>query len=254
MPRAETPTPTAVILAAGLGLRLRSVEAARPKGLIEIGGEALLTRSVRALRAAGVRDFIVVTGWKSEHLAAWAAVACPAARCVENAAFATTGSLASLLIGAAAVPGRDLLIVESDLLYEWRAPRELLAAPAGDTVLVSGFTGNGDEVWVYPDAQGNLRSMSKRADAGAQPLGELVGLTRVSAPAMAALHAAATRLPATAHYEEGLNAIAASRPIALRLLADLVWGEIDDPAHLERARSRVWPRILAADLRPPVPV
>lgn len=238
--------PVAVILAAGMGTRLGTLAAGQPKGLISIGGEAIIARSVRTLQTAGIRDFVFVIGWQGDAYRTWCARHCPAARVVENAAFATTGSLASLVIGAAAAPDRDLLIVESDLLYEDRAPRELLAAPDRDTILVSGFTGSGDEVWVYPNAAGQLRTLSKSPRADAEPIGELVGLTRLAAPTVRALRAAAHDLPAAAHYEDGLNVLAGRQPIALRHVADLIWCEIDDPAHFERARLAVWPRLALA--------
>jgi 2-aminoethylphosphonate-pyruvate transaminase len=244
---AADPMPVAVILAAGMGTRLSSLAAGQPKGLVAIGGEAIIARSVRTLQAAGIRDFVFVVGWQGDAYRTWCARHCPAAHLVENAAFATTGSLASLVIGAAAAPDRDLLIVESDLLYEDRAPRELLAAPARDTILVSGFTGSGDEVWVFPNAAGHLRALSKSPRADAEPIGELVGLTRLAAPTVLALQAAARALPAAAHYEDGLNVLAAQQPIALQRVADLIWCEIDDPAHFERARLAVWPRLGLAE-------
>lgn len=239
-----------MVLAAGLGSRLRAVHEAQPKGFVEVGGEPIIARSVRAMRAAGVGEFVFVTGWMSEAYRRWLALAVPGAQCVENAAYATTGSLASLLIGAAVAPGRDLLVVESDLLYEARAPRLLLAAPSPDTVLVSGFTQSGDEVWVYESTPRRLAHLSKRRDPARQPAGELVGLTRMSASLVAGLGDAAKTLPAGAHYEDGLNALAAGRHIALLPVPDLLWGEIDDPAHLDRARRVLWPRLAAQTAAP----
>src|SRR5438067_1200865 len=59
------PPRRAVILAAGQGIRLRSTVDDRPKGLIEIGGEPLVGRSIRLLRDAGVDEVTIVGG----HLA-----------------------------------------------------------------------------------------------------------------------------------------------------------------------------------------
>jgi NDP-sugar pyrophosphorylase family protein len=49
----------AMILAAGLGMRLRPLTNDRPKALVEIQGHTLLEIALRRLRAAGVRDVIV---------------------------------------------------------------------------------------------------------------------------------------------------------------------------------------------------
>lgn len=238
---------TAVVLAAGLGSRLQTVHAQRPKGFVEIGGTPIIARSVRALWTAGVRDFVFVVGWQAEAYRAWCHAEFPAAVCVDNAAFASTGSLSSLVIGAAAAPGRDLVVVESDLLYEQRALEALFAAPSSDTILISGFTQSRDEVWVYERAPGVLAQLSKGPPAERQPVGELVGLSRFSARLVAGLARAAQSLPAAAHYEDGLNALAATHPVSLLRIADLAWCEIDDPQHLERARNLVWPRVQRAD-------
>ncbi|MBC7368276.1 MAG: phosphocholine cytidylyltransferase family protein [Undibacterium sp.] len=236
------------MLAAGLGSRLQSVHNARPKGFLEIGGMPIIARSVEALRRAGVSEFVFVVGWRGEIYRDWCAQKCSGAVCVENAEYATTGSLRSLLLGAAAVPERNLIVVESDLLYEQRAPDLLLAVSEMDTVLVSGFTRSRDEVWAYESAPNLLARLTKRRDEeNVEPVGELVGLTRMSASLIRDLGTAAQTMPGTVHYEDGLNALAASRPITLLPVPDLAWCEIDDPAHLARARHAVWPRTVTAD-------
>ncbi len=247
-PPATSNRPVAVVLAAGLGSRLQAVHNARPKGFVEIGGKPIIARSVEALRRAGVSEFVFVVGWRGDVYREWCARECPGSVCVENPEYASTGSLSSLLIGAAVVPERNLIVVESDLLYEQRAPDLLLAASVMDTVLISGFTQSRDEVWAYESAPNRLVRLTKRReDEIGEPVGELVGLTRMSVSLIRDLGTAAPTMPVTVHYEDGLNALAAARPITLLPVPDLAWCEIDDPGHLTRARDAVWPRIVAAN-------
>ena len=58
-----SPVHDAIILAAGMGIRLRSMVRDRPKGLIEIEHETLVGRSVRLLRDAGMTRITIVTGY-----------------------------------------------------------------------------------------------------------------------------------------------------------------------------------------------
>jgi N-acetyl-alpha-D-muramate 1-phosphate uridylyltransferase len=55
---AEVPR-TAMVMAAGLGKRMRPLTATKPKPLIEVGGKPLLDHVLDRLRAAGVRKVVV---------------------------------------------------------------------------------------------------------------------------------------------------------------------------------------------------
>jgi N-acetyl-alpha-D-muramate 1-phosphate uridylyltransferase len=70
---AEVPK-TAMVMAAGLGKRMRPLTATRPKPLIEVAGRALLDHVLDRLRAAGVQKVVVnvhyLPGALEAHLAA----------------------------------------------------------------------------------------------------------------------------------------------------------------------------------------
>src|SRR5947199_5442056 len=60
--RAEVPAEvphTAMIMAAGLGKRMRPLTATKPKPLIEVGGKTLLDHVLEKLRVAGVKKVVV---------------------------------------------------------------------------------------------------------------------------------------------------------------------------------------------------
>src|SRR5438270_13114212 len=65
-----------MIMAAGLGKRMRPLTATRPKPLIEVGGKALLDHVLEKLRAAGVKKVVVndhyLPGALEAHLASCA--------------------------------------------------------------------------------------------------------------------------------------------------------------------------------------
>ncbi|WP_448583025.1 nucleotidyltransferase family protein [Thermaurantiacus sp.] len=64
----------AMVLAAGLGRRMRPLTATRPKPLVEVGGKTLLDRALATLRSGGVRRAVVNVHYMADqvesHLAA----------------------------------------------------------------------------------------------------------------------------------------------------------------------------------------
>jgi NDP-sugar pyrophosphorylase family protein len=58
----------AVILAAGEGKRLRPLTKNRPKALIPIANKPIVNYPIRSLLDCGIRDIIVVVGYRKEHV------------------------------------------------------------------------------------------------------------------------------------------------------------------------------------------
>ena len=110
----------AIILAAGRGSRLGPHTADRPKCLVELAGRTLLDRQLAALRDVA-DDIVVVRGYAAERIAV------PGVRYIENRDFATRNTVDSLMKARALFQG-DCLICYSDLVYETRLLRELVAS------------------------------------------------------------------------------------------------------------------------------
>ena len=58
----------AMILAAGLGTRLRPLTLHTPKPLLAVGGKPLIVWHIEALKRAGVDDIVINTAWLGEKL------------------------------------------------------------------------------------------------------------------------------------------------------------------------------------------
>ena len=238
----------AVIIAGGRGVRLKGMGEQRPKGFIELGGRAIVERSLECLAAAGVKRTLIVTG----HLREWyegLAARVPNVELAHNPDFASSGSMYTLYVAREQIR-EDFVLVESDLVYERRALEVLFSAPSSDTLLTSGPTHSGDEVYVEASG-GRLTGLSKQREAlKGEVVGELVGLTRVSPRCLAAMCAHAERVFRESRhldYEQALVAAGRRMRIDCPVVSDLVWTEIDDEHHLARARETVYPRIMARE-------
>jgi 2-aminoethylphosphonate-pyruvate transaminase len=240
---------SAVILAAGMGTRLRGEVEDCPKGFLRLGQQPIIDESIDRLEAAGMQKIVIVTGYCADHYEQLAARRGGLVSTVHNPRFADSGSMYSLYC-ARDVIDDDFLLLESDLIYEPRALTGLLNESATDAILLSGPTGAGDEVWVET-RDGNLVAMSKdRETLTGVVAGELVGISKISAVLFALMQEIAGRTFETSlHYDyetDCLVAAAARRPICCPVVADLVWSEIDDPDHLQRARELIYPRIVSS--------
>ena len=70
MPR--LPITTAMLLAAGLGTRMRPLTERTPKPLIPVAGRPLIGHALERLRAAGVRKVVMNVHWLAGQLEEWA--------------------------------------------------------------------------------------------------------------------------------------------------------------------------------------
>lgn len=58
----------AILLAGGLGTRIREETEFRPKPMVEVGGKPILWHIMRNLAEFGIKDFIIATGYKSSMI------------------------------------------------------------------------------------------------------------------------------------------------------------------------------------------
>lgn len=237
---------TAVILAAGMGIRLGGLGREIPKGFLRLGEQPIVEESLRRLLSAGVERVLIVTGHLAEFYQSLQARYPDVVELVHNPHYAVSGSMYSLYC-AREFLADDFLLLESDIVYEQRALLVLQGGAEPDVVLCSAVTGSDDAVFVTTEGR-DLREMSKqRAVLQHTLFGELVGITRVSATLFGHMREQAERLfesgQRIAYETDCLVAAARAYPVRCLRVDDLVWCEIDHQQHLERAREVIYPRL-----------
>jgi len=115
----------AIILAAGRGTRMGVYGKDKPKSLLEIEGTSLLQRQVDTLRAAGIEDVVIITGFCHEL------IALEGVRTFHNPLFATTNMVESLLCARSELDG-PVVVAYADILYSEELVKTLLSDLRGD--------------------------------------------------------------------------------------------------------------------------
>lgn len=238
----------AVILAAGVGRRLRPLTYDKPKGLVDVHGKALLHHQLQALFAAGVEDVVIVTGYRQELLRE--AVECwrlpfHSVEWVVNEDYATTNTLISVSLVAPCVLGHPFLLINGDV---WLSPRALDAFDAlpqtYDTMqsfLVVDANVKLDEeaMKVRLGPQGNIVSISKSMPVlGAY--GESIGVYLFGSASGCAFLEQVQRLSSQPHlFYEAALAMALDAGLMMKPLHidAYTWAEVDDSSDLQRARQ-----------------
>ncbi|MDP3089404.1 MAG: phosphoenolpyruvate mutase [Nitrospira sp.] len=111
----------AIVLAASRGSELGELTEHQPKTMVKVQGAPILTRIVDAYNAVGVKDIVVVRGYKKET------VNLPNLTYVDNDEYADTGELFSLLKALQSRKGRaqQTLISYGDVLFNKYIPQSL---------------------------------------------------------------------------------------------------------------------------------
>ncbi|KPJ58685.1 MAG: hypothetical protein AMJ42_02820 [Deltaproteobacteria bacterium DG_8] len=241
-----------VILAAGRGRRLRPFTNNLPKAFIPIKGKPLIKYSLDNLKKAGITDVIIVTGFceslfKKKLGDSYKDINITY---ISNKRYETTGSMYSLTQTEGRIDN-NILLIESDLLYEFEALTKLINSPCPDVILVAPVSGSDDEVFICVDESDYLMDLGKNITNKDKAKGELVGITKLSPQFLKKLYEKAKedyrKGEMNYHYEEVIFKLSKTYPIKCLLVEDLAWIEIDRKEDLRRTREIIFPRISKAD-------
>ncbi|MGE0040795.1 MAG: NTP transferase domain-containing protein [Vicinamibacterales bacterium] len=243
---------TPIILAAGRGRRLGAAGAQRPKCLVPVAGETLLSRALARIERAGFRRAAVVVGFRSDRVRAHVASLATRleVRFVENPRYETTNNLYSLALGLEAIGG-GVTVINGDDYFHGDLLRRLGDEP-GDAAAVVDFkrplAGDAMRTQVVGT---EITCLGKSLPADLAD-GNAIGLYRFSGAAADALRAEVARWVSDgrldAFYVEAVSALAKTISIRAVSTGGLTWGEIDDPHDLAAAPGRIARMLAEEDL------
>ena len=148
----------AILMAAGLGSRMRPLTDTVAKPLVKVNGVPLIETVVAALERRGVAEMYVVTGYKAEQFEALAERHA-GVRLVHNADYATKNNISSVAAVADRMASSDCIVCEADLFLP--RPDVLCRELAHSGYFGRMVAGRSDD-WVFDtDAAGRITRVGK---------------------------------------------------------------------------------------------
>ena len=232
-----------VILAAGMAKRLRPLTDEKPKCLLEVGGKTLLQRTVDAMISAGVKEFVVVTGYRENMIREFLTVNYPqyTVHFIDNPDYEHNNNIFSLWLAMQKLHGQEVLLMDSDILCDPEAVRRV-ARKTNPALAMQQHELGEEEMKIVVDEAGRITEISKTCSP-ADAIGESVGIEKMTPAYTEAIYQELRKMI----LDEGLIDIFYERAFE-RLIpqghtfevvdtTDLFSYELDTPEDLEKASA-----------------
>lgn len=205
----------AIILAAGMASRLRPLTEHTPKCLLQIGGRTLLGRSMDALISAGIRNFVIVTGYLHEQIEQFVEQTygnSVSVTYIHNEVYDSTNNIYSLWLARPEAEGEDVLLLDSDLLYEPQIVQKVLTEKAPNVLTLIRHELGEEEMKVVTGSDGSIKEISKTCPI-CDACGESLGIEKMSGTYTTALYSELKSMINQEHLENKFYELAFQRLI-----------------------------------------
>ena len=232
-----------VILAAGMAKRLRPLTDEKPKCLLEVGGKTLLQRTVDAMISAGVKEFVVVTGYRAEMIREFLTVNYQLSiiNYIDNVDFEHNNNIFSLWLAMQKLHGQEVLLMDSDILCDPEAVRRV-ARKTNPALAMQQHELGEEEMKIVVDEAGRITEISKTCSP-ADAIGESVGIEKMTPAYTEALYQELRKMildegQIDIFYERAFERlIPQGHTFEVVDTTDLFSYELDTPEDLEKASA-----------------
>lgn len=162
----------AVILAAGMGSRLKAVTGGKAKALLEVGGRSLILHQLEALADHGIGPVLVVVGYQAEEVQREIG---ERAEIIVNERYAETNSLYSLWLARRWIRG-PFILLNCDLFFDPQILAQVAEEP-GNVLAYDSTSSKGREQTKVAIKQRRVVDLGKDLPTGSAR-GESLGLLK----------------------------------------------------------------------------
>lgn len=152
----------AIILAAGVGSRLKAITKIKPKCMINVSGIPIIAHQINAYIDAGVNDIIVATGYKNEIVTGYLASKYSSkVKIVENPDYSKTNNMYSLYLAKDELNGTDFILSNGDVIFEPSIIDDLVNKAGSDVIACDQGSYDEEAMKISIDNDGNIKNISK---------------------------------------------------------------------------------------------
>lgn len=238
----------AIILAAGVGKRLRPITDSRPKCLVEFNGKALIERYVEMLEALGVWEIVVVTGHLGQQISERLGASFGNARIsyLHNAHY-LHGNILTMYLARREFTD-DVLLMDADMVLHPRLLELVIHSPNRSCYLMD----QRDQVWTGEEClvaarNGRVVANNRRIAVPYDTVGEGLGVLKLDLATARRLGEIVAGFVETGEldreYEDALEVLLRERFVGFEPIGDLPWIEIDFPEDILRAQREILPSV-----------
>lgn len=148
----------AIILAAGMGKRLKELTQSNTKCMVKVNGDTLISRMLNQLDQLGLSRIVLVVGYEGKKLIDYIETLEIDTRIefVENPVFDKTNNIYSLALAKDYLVREDTLLLESDLIFEDNVLRALVEDSRETLALVDKYESWMDGTVIKLDREDNI--------------------------------------------------------------------------------------------------
>jgi choline kinase len=166
-----------VILAAGIGSRLKPLTDHTPKCLLKIGEKSILEMTIENLLETDNKEIIIVTGYLEEKIKEFLRERFPKLKItiIYNKFYASTNNIYSLWLAKDAVLGDDMMMMDSDIVFDKGIITKLLNSGYKNCLALKRHDVHDEEIKVKTDVKGRVVEISKEVNL-TEAEGESIGI------------------------------------------------------------------------------
>lgn len=186
----------AVILAAGVGSRIRPLTDRSHKSLLPVKGITILERMLINIEAVGIKDIVIVTGYLADQIISVVKKTFPKLNIsfVHNNRYEFTNTGYSLLLTKEYVNNSDFIKFDADVVFDASVLKNLLDNKNPNCLCIdTNINLDKEEVKVTLTEEGAVKAVSKKLDP-INSHGESIGIEKISKKAGAILFDELNRL------------------------------------------------------------